>query len=708
MNVWSRFPFVRLLIPLVCGILLCYFYGGAVLLSRKVLIVLPVIGIGFLALTNIYSRWLISYRSRWIHGLIVNLTLFLTGWAITDSTFLHNQHNHFSLFQSDSGAYIAHIIEQPLEKQNSLKIILEIDEIRDSSVTFVASGKLLCYIKKGSQTTQLNYGDVIIFNNVPVKPELPGNPGEFDYADYLANQGIYHIAYLDSNDYKVLSSDKGNLLKSLALKIRSDFIHLLSRGGLKGDELAVAAALLTGYDDLLEGDQRREYAGAGVIHILCVSGLHVGVILMLAEFAFAFLRKRRSLVALKPIMTIIVIWLYAILTGLAPPVLRASLMFTLIILGNATQHQTNSINTLAAAAFILLIMNPLLIFNVGFQLSFSAVAGILAFQPTLRALWSPTNPFVKYGWDLITVSLAAQVFTAPLAVSYFHQFPDFFLISNLLAIPLSGVIIYSGLIMLITSFIPVVGSFFSSLLSIELKVLNSSVSYIEHLPGAVWDNIYLPGYEVALVILCFVALFYWLKSSRKILFYISLICLFLLVSINVYRSIESSRQQMIVFHKVKRHPVISFISGKEDFVLTDSIIAQDISKVDYQLEGFRIKTNIKNTKVRILSGSLVSGYNSKYTFPEFYSFHGKRIVIVSGKCKLPETNRSLKADYVLLCNNIGIPLEQIVASFPDACIIADASNSVRTIECLTRTARECNIVLYDVRKSGALVVNLKG
>lgn len=706
MNVWSRYPFVRLLIPLICGIILCYYHGGAHLLSSELLILDLVIGIGLLTVTNVYSRWLVTYRSRWIHGLVVNLTLFLVGWIITDSTFLQNQNNHFSLFQSESGIYIAHISEQPLEKQNSIKVILEIDEIRDSSATFIASGKLLCYIKKDSLAVRPQYGDIIGFYKEPIKPEPPGNPGEFDYAGYLANQGIYHIVYLNSDDYLMLSRNKGNKLKALALNIQADFIHLLSGNGLQGDELAVAAALLTGYDDLLDADQTRKYSGAGVIHIMSVSGLHVGVIFMLAEFAFSFLQRRKRLAVLKPIMTIGVIWLYALITGLAPPVLRASLMFTLIILGKATQHQSNSINTLAAAAFILLIMNPRLIFNVGFQLSFSAVAGILAFQPTLRTIWSPTNPFIKYGWDLITVSLAAQVFTAPIAVSYFHQFPDYFLISNLLAIPLSGMIIYTGLLLLFTSFIPLVGSFFTSLLSFELRLLNSSVSYIEQLPGAVWDDIYLPGYEVILVILCLVSLFYWLKSSRKFLFYISLISVFMLVALNVVRNVESNRQQMIIFHKVNYHPVISFINGREHILLTDTILSADIGKANYQLEGLKIEANLKNAEIKSLSGTKMWEDNTEYTLPEFFSFNNKRIVIVSGKCKLPDNKLNIKVDYVLLCNNVRNQPEQITTCFPDACLIVDASNSRWIIERLRKTARDFNISLYDVKKSGALVVNL--
>lgn len=688
------------------GILLCYYYSEYVAIPFWILNIMAISGVILLLFIHLGRMRKLSYRFRWINGLVVNSIMLVIGWAITSSTFLQNQPHHFSAVQSESSVYIARVIEQPITKQKSIKVLLKVNEIRDPSTSCETDGKLLCYIKRDSLFEPPQYGDVIVFHERPGLPEKPGNPGEFDYAAYLANQGIFHTVYLSHEDYKVLSTGKGNTLKSFALNTRTEFLNLLKENGLKGKELSVAAALLAGYDDLLDADQRREYSGAGVVHILSVSGLHVGVIFLLAEFVFSFLRKRRSMAVLKPILIILVIWLYALITGMAPPVLRASLMFTLIILGRAAQQQSNTFNTLALAAFILLILDPRLLFNVGFQLSFSAVVGIVAFQPSIRRLWKPINPIVKYSWDLITVSLAAQVFTAPLAVGYFHQFPDYFIISNLIAIPLSGIIIYTGLLLLFTSFIPFAGYIISLILIYQLKLLNVSVSYIEHLPGAVWDNIYLPGYGVILVIIFLVSLFYWIAYYRKALFYISLVSLLLVVFSGVIRDIEINNQHMIVFHKVNRHPVISFINGKGHTVLTDSILGSDVSNADYQLDGLKIKAGLHEPVVTCIAGLNSQEKYWDYTLPEFFNFQGKRVVILSGRCLLPDKGYSVKTDYVLLCNNIRAPIDQIALCFPGACLIVDASNSPKIVERMAKSADDSGITVYNIRKSGALVVKL--
>lgn len=707
MNVCSRFPFVRLLVPLIAGILLSYYCSVYVVIPIWILYIITISGVIFLLLLHFGSNKVISYKVRWIDGMALNGILVIIGWAITSSTFLQNQPRHFSAFQGDDKAYIARIIEQPIARQRSIKVLLTVTEIRDSATTYATEGNLLCYIKTDSLFVPPKYGDVIVFHKKPGLPEKPGNPGEFNYAAYLANQGIFHTIYLSQDDFRVLSTGKGNPLKSFALNTRTGFLNLLAENGLKGKELSVAAALLAGFDDQLDADQRREYAGAGVIHILCVSGLHVGVLFLLAEFAFSFLRRRKYLAVFKPVMIILVIWIYALITGMAPPVLRASLMFTLIIIGKAAQRQSNTFNTLALAAFILLILDPRLLFNVGFQLSFSAVAGIVAFQPSIRKLWKPVNPVIRYMWDLVTVSLAAQVFTAPLAVGYFHQFPDYFIISNLIAIPLSGIIIYTGLLMLFTSFIPFAGHIISLILIYELKLLNASVSYIEHLPGAVWDNIHLPGFGVILVIISMVSLFYWIASSRKVLLYVFLASVLFLVLGGVMRSYEISRQQMIVFHKVNRHPVISFIDGKDHIVLTDSILGTDLSKAGYQLNGLKVMAGLHDPKVRFITEVNSTEEYWERTLPEFFSFQGKRVVILSGRCRLPENGDNVKVDYVLLCNNVRTPIDQIAGCFPGASLIVDASNSQKTIERLAKSADESGLTLYNIRKSGALVVNLK-
>ncbi|MFA6949221.1 MAG: ComEC/Rec2 family competence protein [Lentimicrobiaceae bacterium] len=704
MNVWARFPFVRLLVPFIVGILACYYSDARVDISVWAVIVCFIT----LVLCQFFVSQFSTYRNRWLFGFLLNASMFLGGYVVTSGTFLKNQPVHFSKIEGGSLTYIAKVIEQPVDKQQSVKLLLSVIEVRNQNTSFRTSGNVICYIARDSLSAVSAYGDVLLFKKKPELNTPPGNPGEFDYSAYLAHKNIFHQVYLPKGACQIIDTGKGNFIKAFAVQSRKIFLNILKHNNISGKELSVAAALLIGYDDLLDANLRQEYSGAGVVHILSVSGLHVGVIYLLAGYAFFFLRRQKRFLYLEPFLIILVIWFYSLITGLAPPVLRASIMFTLILIGQSMQRQSNTINTLAAAAFLLLTMNPRLLFNVGFQLSFSAVAGIVFFQPSIRKLWMPKNPLARFVWDIICVSLAAQVFTAPLAAYYFHQFPNFFLFSNVVAIPLSGLLIYTGVLLFLTSFIPVVGKLVAIVLTAELKALNASVSFIESLPGAVSENIYLSELSLILLLILLVSGIYWLINNRKSLLFVSLSCLLLLVIHTVVREISINNRQMIIFYQVNKHPAFSFIDGRTQVLVSDSTVFNNVKTLSYQVDGFRVQAGLDKPVQQCLPfTTYIRGkYNTTVSCPEFYYFKGKRIAVLSGRCKLPRSKKVLKTDYVLLCNNLSIPISDLAEYFPGALMLFDASNSDRASNKMEAEADIMGLACHNIKRKGALIIKL--
>ncbi len=695
MNAWSKYPFIRIVIPFVLGIILYQ--------ERRLPGILFFIILGtWMAVLVVWNYFLPfpGFKRRWVIGFIMNIAII--GVSYGHSWVMDERYSptHFMVHDSDSiSLFSATIVDHPTERESSYRVILNVNTVGFNSIRqklIKAEGKIICYIEKGAKAPE--YGDVIVFSKTPLSSLPPGNPGEFDYANYLSHRGIFHTLYLKNDEYVFTGYNNGYVLKAWAINIRNKFLSILSNGKLEKEEMAVAAAMLTGDDDLLDSQQRQEYSNTGVIHILCVSGLHVGVIFLLAEAAFSMIRNRRFSKVIKPVFTLLIIWFYALLTGMAAPVLRASFMFSLILVGRSFQRQLQTLNTLGAAAFVLLFVDPCVLYNVGFQLSFSAVAGIVLFQKFIKKLWQPSNILLIKGWDLIAVSISAQVFTLPLILYYFGQFPVYFLIANLIAIPISGIIIYTGIAATILSFMPFLQRMVVLILSVELKILNGSVSYIEDLPGSVISQIFLSPLGVTLIFLILITFIVFLMRKEKVWLYFSLISLAGLSVLSAVRNYHLMTNELIVFHKMKGHTLISLVDGRKHMIVTDSIISANNYKCEYQIKGFSRLYGLRKPVFRNLQES-----DSKYSVPDFFNYKGRRIVIISGNCLLPDSTYGFKADYVLLRNNPKVNADQLNQCFPGTRILLDCTcyKGYKSKICESETAKK---ITWKDLEDGAVVV----
>jgi competence protein ComEC len=489
---WNKIPAVRVLLPFLAGIVLALHIVVPSVFTLVLFWFFLLCYASFLFLPKLAK----SFRLHVLQGIVLQIFLFIAGIYIVQIRNPLQQKNYFGNFADDAEVFKVKILTPPEEKLKTIKLTVSVDAVFQNDEEKQTTGKSLIYIRKDSVSNlQFSYGDVLYVKNNFRKPEEIKNPHEFDYKKYLANQGIHYTAFLKSDEY-VLSDEKAvKGFWKIIFAARMHFEHLIQMHVHNADAQSVSSALLLGVRSTISDDITQAYANTGTMHILSVSGLHVGILFFIVDWLLKFIpyfKKRKfKNKMMKAILIAIIIWFYACITGLSPSVSRSAVMFTFLIFGRIETRYTNSYNILASSAIPLLFFNPFMITQVGFQLSYLAILGIVTFQPKISKLFTPSALVGKYFWSLGTVSIAAQLGTVPVTILYFHQFPNYFLLSNIIAIPISFGVLIAGIFFFILSFIPAINPVTGWLLEFSMRALNYSVVAVDKIPGALTDNLYL-------------------------------------------------------------------------------------------------------------------------------------------------------------------------------------------------------------------------
>ena len=462
-NRLQQAPFIRILIYFSTGIALAEW-----VLPPKNLFwfMIPV----FLILCLIFR----SKRSvQDFSGLLVLLIFLSLGfsWAV---------HRRYDPKQLPKGEYRAVLDEFPLEKGNSYR----------AAVKLTGSGtKILAYFDKSVAITTAKPGMPLCFKGQPQLITNAGNPFEFNYRKYVIRNNIGHRIYLKQKDYHFLSAARTWNLRYEALILREILLKRLQETGIKGEIFRVISAITLGARDNLDPETTRSFTRTGTLHVLAVSGGNVAVVYVFLYLFFGFLNKRRT-VAIFTVLILAGIWMYTFITGLSPSVLRAAVMFSFITVGKSMRRNPDTYNILASSAFILLFVQPSLLYDVGFQLSYAAVFAIVFLQPIFFKLFYSKYWIIDKLWIFFTVSLAAQVGTLPFSLWYFHQFPVYFWLSNIIVVPLVSLFLYlTFFVILIAPLIPTVAFFTSQVLALTGGMMLKFLHFVEYLPLAVIENI---------------------------------------------------------------------------------------------------------------------------------------------------------------------------------------------------------------------------
>lgn len=361
---------------------------------------------------------------------------------------------------------------------------------------FSTGTKILIYVE-GKKAIAFNQNDFILvasrFTNITNK----NNPGEFNAVNFWKSKGVFKTCFLTDVDICLLQKNNENWIDKQLINIRNHLGNLLEKE-LNGKNLAIAKALILGDKSYLDQETRNSFGATGAMHVLAVSGMHIGIISQLLLFIFQFFSQfiqRKSAV----FSIVLLLWIYALLTGFSPSVVRAVFMFSVLMLAQEMGENFSAINTLFFTAFILALINPMVLYDIGFQLSYLAMLGIFTLYKPIAAWYSTKNKLINYFWQGSAVGFAAQAMTVPLTLYYFHQFPNYFALTNLGIMAISTIAMGFGMGVFILHYIPILGKIASVILAFSLWSMLAFLQWVEELPGSVEYGFSIPLYLVPIL-----------------------------------------------------------------------------------------------------------------------------------------------------------------------------------------------------------------
>ncbi|WP_104735530.1 ComEC/Rec2 family competence protein [Hanstruepera ponticola] len=676
------FPIVKLVLCLVIGIIIGQYITVSVIIA--LCISCSLLFITFIIYLTSKRRFT---KNIWF-GLFAILTTLSIGILVLT---LHNERNfknhytHTSVFQERTDSKIVLSIREVLKPSpfhdRYFAEVIQVDSNR-------VRGKVQLNITKDSLNEMFQVDDkLIVFTHFQTL-KSPLNPHQFNYKTYLENHNVYAQIY---SDYQSLFSAKNDThsLKGYAHKIRQKVMQQLESYNFKPDEMSVIKALLLGYRLDIKKDLYDDYINSGAVHILAISGLHIGIILLMLNFILGFLKRFKYGLITKTVIILILLWSFATIAGLSPSILRAATMFSALAVGMNLKRPHNIYNTLAISAFLLLLWNPFLLFEVGFQLSYLAVIGIVSVQPMLYALMRSHVWLIDKIWELITVSIAAQVGIFPLCLYYFHQFPGLFFIANVVIIPFLGIILGYGFIIIILAVFQVPKFFLFDFYESIIHWMNLLFKWIAKQESFLFTDISMNWYlAIGIYLVIMTSLNYFKRHSN--IGIVSVLCsILILQSLLFYNKWQvETKDELVIFNKTK-HSIIGFKNGKDLQVFHDlDSLTKSNDKI---ITSYRIGEFINSTEEDSLK--------------DIYQFKSNKLLIIDS-LGVYYLNR-FKPHYVLLRNSPKVNLNRVIDSLQPHMIIADGSNYKSYVQRWKETALKRKLPFHATREKGVYILNLK-
>ena len=691
--IWKKAPFIRLLLPLIAGIILQWYLQIPLQVIVTALIFCTIAFLLFLLLPLAFR-----FKIQALQGLIIQLLFIALGAWLTWQKDIRHQDNWYGNYYKEGNYLIVRIDEPLVEKNKSFKADGYVETVIQDGKAIAAEGKLLLYFSKDSFKTNLAYGDKIIIHKNLQRIKNSGNPGAFNYQRYAAFQGIFHNVFLKNKDWKTINKNSSNGFKQLIFSAREYVLGVLKKSIRSGkDELGIAEALLIGYTNDLDKDLVQAYSNTGVVHIIAISGMHLALIYVLLVWLFARIPLVNKSKLLQLVLILTCLWLFSILTGASPSVLRAAVMFSFIAVGKTYFKEASIYNSLAASAFVLLCYNPYYLWAVGFQLSYLAVLGIVIFQKPIYHCFYTKNKWADKTWQLISVSTAAQLLTFPVCIYYFHQFPNLFLISNLIAVPLSAIILYTEIALIAFSWIPFVGTWLGKLVTGLVWVMNKIILWINDLSFAVWDKIPATVLSTWLLYVTVISFSAWLLLKNKKYFRIALLATLIFVMQGAYNNWQSSKQQKLIVYNVPQHTAIDLIHGNRYQFIGDSILLEDGLLQNFHLKPGRIAQQLNKR---------TDSLDCVFNYGMFYQFNNKKILIADKAIIFDPVAKKIDLDLLIISKNPKLDIARLAKTFNCRQIVFDASNPPWKIEKWKKECISLNIKFYSIPETGAFIYNI--
>jgi competence protein ComEC len=554
----QNIPFLRLAIALAIGIVIGDYFTVDVKLCFAVLSVFLFL---LIVLNNKYKY---SYSPFFGPG--IQLFFIFLGVLVTQ------QYNEKPVFY-EKGNFSAVVLETPQEKPNSWKSVIRIDAAFYTDSIKTTNELVIAYFAKEENAPDLKAGDIILFNSTPQLITNNNNPHEFDYKKYLEQKRIYRQVYLPADDWTKTNKSAVSII-CRAEQIRENLLRIYRSQPIDETEFEILSALTLGYKRELDPETKRVFSASGASHVLAVSGLHVGIVFWVIALVFGFLQKQKTGRIFFMILSVSILWFYAFITGLSPSVMRASAMFSIVVIGENINRKSNIYNSLAASAFILLLINPNNLYDIGFQLSYSAVFGIVFLQPKLEKLIFVKHKFTRFFWSLITVSIAAQIATFPITTYYFGQFPIYFWITNTFVIPAVMILVPMGILLLFISKIHFAASILAVLLNYTIKIIYFLLSTIEQLPLSVME-ISINPIQFIFIGAIVIFIFIYVKNNNVFLIKAALFFVLLLSFSALLTEINRLNHKELIVYNTAKNPTVHLINGKKNYIISEEKINKE-------------------------------------------------------------------------------------------------------------------------------------
>ena len=691
MNLYSNLrknPFVRILFPYVIGIL----FAKAFSMQFPNYLFQSIAGLFLLLGIVLYTLFL---------KLELKLTDFLIPALVFSASILHYTLNISVLNNQHENLYVVgRVLQTPIEKQSSY--LLKVKQLHPLSPRLNKPCVNLYTDKDSAVLLNVEPGAVISFRGdlEPIKNR--GNPDEFDFALYQATRGYYSQGYIPFSD--IIINQKKDLVSQVILlinNIRSGAKQIINENFESETAQGIVAALILGDKSEINEDLRSKFADAGVVHVLAISGLHIGILYMLLSFILKPLQYRNKLRVVRIVVILLCIWFYAGLTGFSSSVTRATVMFTLIAFGNSLKREISIYNTIAASAFLLLLINPLLLFDVGFQLSYAAVVGIVYFYPVFYSFFKFKNWIFDYPYKLLCVSFAAQLSTMPLTIYYFNQFPNYFWLANLIVIPAVFLILFMGIILLVTAKISFIAKVFSLLIKVVIGIMNSWIDIVTEIPYSTLKALNLHLGQAVLLLIAIYLTFVWIKNKKAVYLLGALSIIPSILLISIYYELNRGNDSQIIFYNSYQGNNIGLYYKNEHVLFTDLSEENRNKLTKYYFERhWLINHSFKDIEVRELEDPDISENLSATQI--IHIKDNISILYINSKIENISRDNALSTQYIYIGKEIFPPRSSRISG---TIVISSSVNNYYAKKWEEFALRN-NLDCHNIEKEGALIVNL--
>lgn len=650
-----------------------------------------------LVLALIFSQAALFTRSRyyWVAGIFINLFLSTCGAILLHGRSASDRSTtDLNLIQHYSTASVT--LTEPLsEKGKSFKAsgVINCISVRDSMMT--VKEQIIVYFAKDASVKNLAFDSRLVFNKPLQQIQHTGNPGAFDYRQYCGLQGIYFQVFLRKQDYVLLPPRRMNFVRHYSFTARETIVNILRKYIPGRKEAGLAEALLIGYKDDLDKNLVQSYSNTGVVHIIAISGLHVGLIYCILAVLLKSNKFTSRLVWLRAAIIVGGLWLFAVLAGGSASVVRSALMFTFFVTAESIGKKNFVYNSLAASAFLLLCYNPMWLWDAGFLLSYIAVGSIIVFMKPVYHWFLVQNKLLNMVWKMIAISLSAQILTTPVSIYLFKQFPNYFLVTNLVAVPLSSLVLIAEIFLCIVSWIPLLAETTGVVISWLIKAMNKFVEHINGMPFSTWDGLQVSFLQVILLFLTIVSTVWWLLYKRRPGLIMALICIMGIISIRSLNFTQAFHQRKLVIYNIPHYSAIDLIHGRNYFFTGDKDVQQNIGLRELYLKPSRnFYRAIKPFQVSSLNGKGKSLY-----------FSNKKILIIEESLTNSGGTRCV-ADIVVFSHDPAITIRGLLGAIDCGQIVFDSSNSYWKISKWKSDCKKYGVPCYSVAENGAFILNL--